>query len=151
MLDRPVYSPAVVEVVLSSVELIRFLGMSFSALSLSDFLLIQYSTVYRFSRECIFTKCTGDEAMYQDQAKFILPEINKLSADVKSGSITILFVSCAELFKEHLDAPLFPANVGGHCFMGKIPMDLLQLSWEKSMNLDSGERAEMLLTCIPAS
>lgn len=37
------------------------------------------------------------------------------------------------------------ANVGGHCFMGKIPMDLLQLSWGKSMNLDSGERAEMLL------
>ncbi|KAG6416211.1 hypothetical protein SASPL_123635 [Salvia splendens] len=118
MLARPVYSPALVE----------------------------DSAVYRFSRECILTKCTGDDAVYQDEAKFILPEINKLSAEVKSGSNTILFVSCAELFKEHLDAPLFPANVGGHCFMGKIPMDLLQLSWEKSMNLSSGERAEMLLT-----
>ncbi|KAL1559617.1 polycomb group protein EMBRYONIC FLOWER 2-like isoform X3 [Salvia divinorum] len=118
MLARPIYSPAVVE----------------------------DSAVYRFSRECILTKCTGDDAMYQDEANFILPEINKLSAEVKSGSLTILFVSCAELFKEHLDAPLFPANAGGHCFLGKIPMELLQLSWEKSLNLSSGERAEMLLT-----
>ncbi|XP_057782161.1 polycomb group protein EMBRYONIC FLOWER 2 isoform X1 [Salvia miltiorrhiza] len=118
MLARPVYSPAVVE----------------------------DSAVYRFSRECILTKCTGDDAMNQDEANFILPEINKLSAEVKSGSLTILFVSCAELFKEHLDAPLFPANVGGHCFLGKIPMELLHLSWEKSLNLSSGERAEMLST-----
>ena len=99
---------------------------------------MQDSAVYRFSRECILTKCTGDDAMYQDEAKFILPEINKLSAEVKSGSITIFFVSCgmlfpyltstltyttslqifmfccyliAELFKEHLDAPLFPGEL----------------------------------------
>ncbi|XP_042048448.1 polycomb group protein EMBRYONIC FLOWER 2-like isoform X1 [Salvia splendens] len=108
MLARPVYSPAVVE----------------------------DSAVYRFRRECILTKCTEDDAMNQDEANFILPEINKLSAEVKSGSLTILFVSCAELFKEQTDAPSFPANVGGHCFLGKIPMELLHLS--------SGGRAEML-------
>ncbi|KAL0341151.1 UNVERIFIED_CONTAM: Polycomb group protein EMBRYONIC FLOWER 2 [Sesamum radiatum] len=104
------------------------------------------SAVYRYSRECILMKCTGDDRMNQDQANFILPEINKLSAEVKSGSLSILFVSCAELFKEHVGGSLFPANVGGHCFLGKIPMELLHLSWEKSLNLSSGERAEMLST-----
>ncbi|KAL0382259.1 UNVERIFIED_CONTAM: Polycomb group protein EMBRYONIC FLOWER 2 [Sesamum calycinum] len=118
LLARPVYSPAVVE----------------------------DSAVYRYSRECILMKCTGDDRMNQDQANFILPEINKLSAEVKSGSLSILFVSCAELFKEHVGGSLFPANVGGHCFLGKIPMELLHLSWEKSLNLSSGERAEMLST-----
>ncbi|KAK4436400.1 Polycomb group protein EMBRYONIC FLOWER 2 [Sesamum alatum] len=118
LLARPVYSPAVVE----------------------------DSAVYRYSRECILMKCTGDDRMNQDQANFVLPEINKLSAEVKSGSLSILFVSCAELFKEHVGGSLFPANVGGHCFLGKIPMELLHLSWEKSLNVSSGERAEMLST-----
>ncbi|KAG8390222.1 hypothetical protein BUALT_Bualt01G0061400 [Buddleja alternifolia] len=118
LLARPVHSPSVVE----------------------------GTAVYRFSRECILTKCTGDDRMNQDQANFILPEVNKLSAEVKSGSLSILFVSCAELFKEHADGSLFPANVGRHCFLGKIPMELLHLSWEKSLSLSSGERAEMLST-----
>lgn len=30
--------------------------------------------------------------------------------------------------------------------MGKIPLEVLQLSWEKSQNMGSGERAEMLST-----
>lgn len=99
MLARPVYSPAVVEVVLSSGNsLDLFLLCHSFAPSLSDFLLMQDSAVYRFSRECILTKCTGDDAMNQDEANFILPEINKLSAEVKSGSLTILFVSCGMLF-----------------------------------------------------
>ncbi|KAL8535408.1 hypothetical protein ACS0TY_011158 [Phlomoides rotata] len=118
LIARPVYSPAVVE----------------------------DSAVYQFSRECILTKCTGDDRMNLDEACFILPEINKLSAEVKSGSLSILFISCDELFKEHVDPPLFPDNVGGQCFLGKIPMELIYLSWEKSLNLSSGDRAEMLST-----
>ena len=73
--------------------------MTFScSLYLSDFLLMQDSAVYRFRRECILTKCTEDDAMNQDEANFILPEINKLLAEVKSGSLTILLVSCGMLF-----------------------------------------------------
>ncbi|GER29569.1 embryonic flower 2 [Striga asiatica] len=118
LLARPVYSPAVVE----------------------------DSAVYHFSRACILTKCAGDGRMSQDQANFILPEFNKLSAEVKSGSLSILFVSCVELFKEHAEGSLFPANVEGPCFLGKIPMELLHLSWDKSLNLSGGQRAEMLST-----
>ncbi|EPS70751.1 embryonic flower 2, partial [Genlisea aurea] len=119
LLARPVYSPAVVEV---------------------------NSTVYRFKRECILAKCGGDDRMHQDLAKFILPTIHKLSAEVKSGSLSILFVSCAELYGEHADWSSFPENIGGHGFLGKISMELLHLSLEKSLNLSSGGRAEMLLT-----
>ncbi|KAL6581369.1 hypothetical protein OROMI_007292 [Orobanche minor] len=164
LVGRPVYSPAVVK----------------------------DSAVYQFSRACMLTKCTGDDRMNQGVANFILPEIDKLSEEMKSGSLSILFISCAELSKEHADGSLFPgildmfginlsfplwnshelmnlrvwgnknqceedgplymlsflqeANVGGHCFLGKIPMELLHLSWEKSLNLSGGDRAEMLST-----
>ncbi|KAL6531208.1 hypothetical protein OROHE_014277 [Orobanche hederae] len=108
LVGRPVYSPAVVK----------------------------DSAVYQFSRACMLTKCTGDDRMNQGVANFVLPEIDKLSEEIKS----------AELSKEHADGSLFPANVGGHCFLGKIPMELLHLSWEKSLNLSGGDRAEMLST-----
>ncbi|KAL3521374.1 hypothetical protein ACH5RR_019523 [Cinchona calisaya] len=87
---------------------------------------------YNFNRSCILTSCHGDEGISRAQANFVLPEINKLSAEIKSGSHAILFISCA--------------NAGEHCLLGKIPMELLHLSWEKSPNLSLGERAEMLST-----
>ncbi|KAL2549999.1 Polycomb group protein EMBRYONIC FLOWER 2 [Forsythia ovata] len=118
LLARPVYGPAVVE----------------------------HSEVYRFKRACLLTTSTGAEGAIQDQATFILPEINKLSAEVKPGSLSILFVSCAKFFKDQMDMSSLPDNVGGHCFLGKIPMELLHLSWEKSPDLSTGERAEMLST-----
>ncbi|KAL4555157.1 hypothetical protein LXL04_037768 [Taraxacum kok-saghyz] len=38
------------------------------------------------------------------------------------------------------------ANIGGYCLMGKIPLDFLHLSWEKSPNLSLGERVEVMST-----
>ncbi|KAL3837861.1 hypothetical protein ACJIZ3_022452 [Penstemon smallii] len=106
---------------------------------------VEHSAVYRFTRACILTKCTQVDGRNQDRAKFILPEIHKLSAEAKSGSLSVLFISCAELLKEHVNGS-FPDNFGGHCFLGKIPLELLHLSWEKSTNLSVGDKAEMLLT-----
>uniref|UniRef100_A0A5B6ZJZ6 Putative embryonic flower 2 n=1 Tax=Davidia involucrata TaxID=16924 RepID=A0A5B6ZJZ6_DAVIN len=111
------------------------------------------SAVYRFSRACMLTSYAGAEGMNRAQANFILPEINKLAAEVKSGSLAILFVSFAEitnslcgldLSKDHMDMTSFPSNVGGYCLLGKIPMESLYLSWEKSPTLCLGERAEMM-------
>jgi hypothetical protein len=53
----------------------------------------KYSAVYRFSRACIFTNPTGVEGSTQIQANIILPEINKLALEAKSGSLAILLVS----------------------------------------------------------
>ncbi|KAF7149084.1 hypothetical protein RHSIM_Rhsim03G0160600 [Rhododendron simsii] len=112
----------------------------------------EYSAVYRFNRACLLTN--GAEGINRAQANFILPEINKLGAEVKSSSLAILFVSCAEVTnsgcaidsdKNHIGMTSFPsANFEGLCLLGKMPMELLYLSWEKSPNLKLGERAEIM-------
>ncbi|KAM7491783.1 hypothetical protein LguiA_034704 [Lonicera macranthoides] len=121
----------------------------------SNVAVTEHSAIYCFSRACILTAYTDVEGMNRAQANFILPEFNKLSTDVKDGSLAILFVSGVEsrsslcgidLTKDHMDMASFPSNGGGYCLLGKIPMELLYLSWEKSPSLSLGERAEMLST-----
>lgn len=50
------------------------------------------------------------------------------------------------LFFRHLIGPYMraAANFEGSCLLGKMPMELLYLSWEKSPNLKLGERAEIM-------
>ncbi|KAK9293155.1 hypothetical protein L1049_021142 [Liquidambar formosana] len=45
----------------------------------------EYSAAYRFNRACILTTSSGVEGGTRAQANFILPEIDKLAAEVKSG------------------------------------------------------------------
>ncbi|GMJ13666.1 EMBRYONIC FLOWER 2, CYTOKININ RESISTANT 1 [Hibiscus trionum] len=96
----------------------------------SDVVVAEYSAVYRFRRACILTSFTGIEGNNQAQANFILPEINKLAMEAKSGSLAILLVSFAN---------------GGCCLWGRIPLESLYLSWEKSPNFSLGQRAELIL------
>ncbi|KAA8519630.1 hypothetical protein F0562_013925 [Nyssa sinensis] len=125
----------------------------FLARRLSSVAVAEYSAVYRFSRACMLTTDAGAEGMNRAQANFILPELNKLAAEVKS--VSFLFVSFAEstnslcgldLSKDHMDMTSFPSNVGGHCFLGKIPMELLYFTWEQSPTFRLGERAEMMFS-----
>ncbi|KAG4155336.1 hypothetical protein ERO13_D03G105800v2 [Gossypium hirsutum] len=95
----------------------------------SDVAVAEYSAVYRFRRACILTSFTGIEGSNQAQANFVLPEINKLAMEAKSGSLAILLVSFAN---------------GGCCLWGRIPLESLYLSWEKAPNLSLGQRAEMI-------
>ncbi|XP_024970921.1 polycomb group protein EMBRYONIC FLOWER 2-like isoform X2 [Cynara cardunculus var. scolymus] len=111
---------------------------------------MEHSAVYRFSQACRLTAFNGAETQSAAHAKFLLPEISKLSAEVKSGSLAMLLVSCAaitncqgiDLTMDHI----FSASsmFEGNCLLGKIPMDLLHLSWERSPNLSLGGRAEMM-------
>uniref|UniRef100_A0A2K2BU87 Uncharacterized protein n=1 Tax=Populus trichocarpa TaxID=3694 RepID=A0A2K2BU87_POPTR len=107
---------------------------------------LEYSAVYRFSQPCVLTGFAGVEGSAQVQANFVLPEMNKLASEVKSGSLHVLLVSFAgaqssmhgiDLTKGHLE------NVGGCCLLGKIPLDSLCNFWEKSPNLGLGQRAEV--------
>ncbi|KAI3519607.1 hypothetical protein L1887_08821 [Cichorium endivia] len=110
----------------------------------------QRSSVFHFKRACKLTAFNGAQTKSTARAKFILPEINKLSTEVKSGSVAMLLVSCADitnpkeidLTKDHIFSP--SSNIGGYCLMGKIPLDFLHLSWEKSPNLSLGERVEVM-------
>lgn len=114
----------------------------------------EYSAVYRFSRACILTNFTGVEGSTQVQANFVLPEISKLALKAKSGALAILLVNFAgnpnsssgtDLTKARLGTTSIPSNDGGYCHWGKIPLESLYRSWEKSPNLSLGQRAE--LTC----
>ncbi|KAG9145862.1 hypothetical protein Leryth_020198 [Lithospermum erythrorhizon] len=98
--------------------------------------------MYHFSRLCMLTAHTGVDM--NRQAKFVLPEINKLSEQVKCGSLAVLFISCAELIKDPTDWSSFSFDVGGQCFLGRIPMELLHLSWENSSTFSMGERTEFV-------
>ncbi|OMO52251.1 Polycomb protein, VEFS-Box [Corchorus olitorius] len=100
----------------------------------SDVAVAEYSAVYRFRRACILTSFTGIEGSNQAQVNFVLPEINKLAMEARSGSLAILFVSFG--------------NGGGCCLWGRIPLESLYMSWEKSPNLSLGQRAEMILPVI---
>ncbi|XVF54895.1 hypothetical protein PTKIN_Ptkin05aG0217100 [Pterospermum kingtungense] len=97
----------------------------------SDVAVAECSAVYRFRRACILTCFAGIGGNNQAQANFILPEINKLAMEAKSGSLSILLVSFS--------------NDGGCCLWGRIPLESLYFSWEKSPNLSMGQRAEMML------
>ncbi|KAF3442303.1 hypothetical protein FNV43_RR16219 [Rhamnella rubrinervis] len=120
----------------------------------SDVAVQEYSATYQFSRACILNNSTG-EGSGQVQANFILPDINKLAVEAKSGSVAILLVSfvgaqnplyAMNQLKGPLDIASFPSNVGGYCLWGKVPLESLYISWENSPNFSLGQRAEMMST-----
>ncbi|KAK9075231.1 hypothetical protein SSX86_003552 [Deinandra increscens subsp. villosa] len=108
---------------------------------------MERSAVYHFSKASKLTAFSGAETVSCAQAKFILPEIGKLSLEIKSGSIAMLLVSCVDI-TNHQEIDLTKvrmfssSNVGGYCLLGQIPMDLLHFERSSSVNL--GERAEMM-------
>ncbi|XP_076955652.1 polycomb group protein EMBRYONIC FLOWER 2-like isoform X2 [Bidens hawaiensis] len=104
----------------------------------------QTTAVYRFKRARKLTVFGGAET-----AKFLLSEMNKLSKEIKSGSLEILLVSCADssnsqnidLTEDHMFSNSL--NCSGYCLFGKIPMDSLHSSWENAPPLSLGGRSEM--------
>ncbi|KAI7749325.1 hypothetical protein M8C21_023660 [Ambrosia artemisiifolia] len=108
------------------------------------------SSCYRFKRACKLTASRGAETVGSTQARFILPEINKLATEVKSGSLAMLLVSCADVTNptaiDLTKDPIFSPSNEGYCLMGKIPVDFLHFSREKSPNISLGERAQFMST-----
>ncbi|KAL4178572.1 hypothetical protein AMTRI_Chr13g115720 [Amborella trichopoda] len=111
-----------------------------------------YSAVYRFNRACILTAFSESGRRDVASANFLLPEIGKLAADAKAGNLSIIFVTCAGDINHsadgvHMGVDRDMASVssilGGHCLWGKLPMDSLSSSWEKSPSLRLGHRSEM--------
>ncbi|KAK4838744.1 hypothetical protein QYF36_016104 [Acer negundo] len=120
----------------------------------SDVAVAQHFAVYRFSRACILTDFTGVEGSTQVHATFKLSEINKLAWKAKHGSLAFLLVNFAgtpnslcgtDLSRDRLGMMPFSSNDGGHCILGKIPLEELCVMWEKCPNFSLGQRAEV--TC----
>ncbi|KAK9120944.1 hypothetical protein Syun_018561 [Stephania yunnanensis] len=121
----------------------------------SDITVSRHSAVYCLIRASILTASSDFERKDCIEANFILPEINKLSAETKAGKLTILLVSCGErkntfrernLHSDRTDETTFPSNVGGYCLWGTLPMESFYCSWEKCVNLTSGHKVEMQST-----
>ncbi|KAK9095156.1 hypothetical protein Scep_026625 [Stephania cephalantha] len=121
----------------------------------SDITVSRHSAVYCLIRASILTASSDFERKDCIEANFILPEINKLSAETKAGKLTILLVSCGErkntfrernLHSDRTDEITFPSNVGGYCLWGTLPMESFYCSWEKCVNLTSGHKVEMQST-----
>ncbi|GAB2227820.1 hypothetical protein Droror1_Dr00009647 [Drosera rotundifolia] len=114
----------------------------------------EYSAVYRLSKERVLTTSSTVDGVHLVQSKFILPDMNRLATEVKSGSFFILIISYVETnylcefdtTKDHGGNPSLSSIVGKHCLLGKIPMESLLLSWQKSPTMSLGERAEMMST-----
>ncbi|XP_076895392.1 polycomb group protein EMBRYONIC FLOWER 2-like [Bidens hawaiensis] len=108
------------------------------------------SSSYRFKCVCKLPAYREVQTVASPRARFVLPEINKLSKEIKSGSLVLLLVSCADvlnptviyLTKDHM----FTSSYEGYCLMGKIPIDFLQFSREQSRNMSLGVRAQFTST-----
>ncbi|XP_013627352.1 PREDICTED: polycomb group protein EMBRYONIC FLOWER 2-like isoform X2 [Brassica oleracea var. oleracea] len=99
------------------------------------------SAIYKFSRTCILT---GDDGVSQPQANFLLPRMDRLALDAKSGSLVILFISFAgaQNSQSGIDSSkIHSGNIGGHCLWSKIPLESLYSSWKEYPNMDLGEKA----------
>lgn len=95
--------------------------------------------VYQVNQGCLLTNF-NELGINETEAKFIIPEVKRLSADDRVGNLTILFAikgeakgaygeSCIPGDLDKLD--LFPSKSGGNCFWGKIPIESVCSSLEK--------------------
>eukprot|EP01018_Ginkgo_biloba_P033967 Gb_40733 [translate_table: standard] len=105
------------------------------------------SAAYRLSRTYLLKGSTQPGCNEQSAVSFILPEIGKLSEDVVTHNLTILFVSCVDpksvwSGRNLQICPL--ANYNGQVLWGKLAMGSLCSSWEKSPSLKLGHRADMI-------
>ncbi|XP_019435555.1 PREDICTED: polycomb group protein EMBRYONIC FLOWER 2 isoform X2 [Lupinus angustifolius] len=128
----------------------------------SDVRVPENSAVYRISRIFMFRNPPGTDSNIQVQAKFTLPEVNKLAVEARSDSIAILFVSTVENSNSSLgvNASLVPTDLassdstaGEYYLCGKVSLESLYMAWDSSPNFHLGQRAEIrstvdLLPCI---
>nr|GLL17524.1 polycomb group protein EMBRYONIC FLOWER 2-like isoform X2 [Ipomoea trifida] len=85
----------------------------------------------------------GKESERCTDVKFVLPQVEETSRKIKEESLSILFISAAEIAKNHKDLSSFPSNVEGKCLVGKVPFELVFNSWMNTPNFASGETADL--------
>ncbi|KAI3800060.1 hypothetical protein L1987_35367 [Smallanthus sonchifolius] len=108
----------------------------------------QRSSCYRFKRACKWTASNGAQTAGSWQARFILPDINKLSTEFKSGSLAILLVHFADIINQtEIDLTedhVVSRSNEGYCLMANSPIDFIHFSRENSPKISPGERAEFI-------
>lgn len=109
--------------------------------------------VYRVNQACLLTNFSELGLEDQAEAKFIIPEVKKLSADGRVGNLTVIFASNGEakgasgenyLLGDHDELSSFPSKLGGNCFWGKIPIESVCSSLERCVTWNLDHRVEMI-------
>ncbi|XP_019196922.1 PREDICTED: polycomb group protein EMBRYONIC FLOWER 2-like isoform X2 [Ipomoea nil] len=85
----------------------------------------------------------GRERERYTDVKFVLPQVEETLRKIKEESLSILFISTAEIAKNHKDLSSFPSNVEGKCLVGKVPFELVFNSWMNTPNFASEENAHL--------
>ncbi|XP_057822546.1 polycomb group protein EMF2B [Cryptomeria japonica] len=105
------------------------------------------SAVFRSGRTCLLKASTRQGCNEQSAVSFILPEIGKLSEDVVTDNLTILLVYCVDNRSLHGEKNLqIPSlvNYSGEVLWGKLAMGSLCNSWESSVRLKLGHKADVI-------
>ncbi|CAA6674967.1 unnamed protein product [Spirodela intermedia] len=87
-------------------------------------------SVYHLCRVCKLHVFNELGRSNQVEANFVVPEVRKLFADMRSRNLTIILVSHDKLV--------------GNCIWGKLPLEFLLSSPEMHANLNLGQRVEVL-------
>lgn len=104
------------------------------------------SAIFLSSRRGLRTSPTQPGCNGQSSVSFILPEIAKLSKDGLTDNVKILFVSCVDPRNvcNGKDLQLCSiVNLSGQVLWGKLDMGSLCSTWERSLHLKLGHRADM--------
>nr|ABD85300.1 embryonic flower 2 [Yucca filamentosa] len=111
------------------------------------------SAVYRVNRACILTSFSEFGMKDQTEANFIIPEMKKSSVDGQVGNLTIILASngaatCASAENcipgDYDEFGSFPTKLVENCLWGKIPIESLCSSLEKSVTWNLDHRVEMI-------
>uniref|UniRef100_A0A7N0TID2 Embryonic flower 2 n=1 Tax=Kalanchoe fedtschenkoi TaxID=63787 RepID=A0A7N0TID2_KALFE len=97
-----------------------------------------HNSEYYFSRLCMLKSS-------KSQGKFVLPEVMKFAEEARSGSLDLLFV-CRVEESHPFNGTASPDSLmvgDGYSLYGKLSLDLLFSSWERSQSWISHQAAEM--------
>ncbi|CAA7392083.1 unnamed protein product [Spirodela intermedia] len=114
----------------------------------------EHTAVYHLCRVCKLHVFNELGRSNQVEANFVVPEVRKLFADMRSRNLTIILVSHAkdlqpemEMMSRHLLVRCFLIKIHklvGNCIWGKLPLEFLLSSPEMHANLNLGQRVEVL-------
>ncbi|KAF1878637.1 hypothetical protein Lal_00047308 [Lupinus albus] len=110
----------------------------------------EYSADYRISRIFKFEDFPEIDGDAEVQAKFKLPEVNKLAQEAKSGSLYLMVFTTVKNRNSSSEANgnLVPSDesiAGELCLCGKASLEFLYCAWDCSPSFVSGQGAEIVM------
>ncbi|KAK1681705.1 hypothetical protein QYE76_042553 [Lolium multiflorum] len=108
-----------------------------------------HSPVYQFTRACLLTSFCESGDSDHTKATFTIPDLKSLATS-QVFNLNIILISCGQhgqnlsgnFSENHMDYSS-PQKLGGQCFWGNIPIDLLWSSLDNCVTLSLGRTVEL--------